>query len=460
MKIETLFNLPDGFKVNKYTLSFIDSTLEEGFKTEFFYSALKSQRLSILVALILFSLFGILDLYLFSGEPLKNILLIRFAIGVPTTLLLLILSFTPIFKKYWQPIVTIAITIVGLSIVGIILNMPSPVRDYNFPGLMLVLFYSFVVLKLRFIYSIVSSFIITSSYMIAAITLTDVSFNNYFNNSFFFIAANVMGLFSSYMIELYERKEYFLRITLENEKNNVRELLTREQSVSQIKTRFINVTSHVFRNPLTAIISSNQVLSSIFNRDGNKDGIKFNQYISDSANELLNLLNRVQFLTKYDSGDISFYPVAIDLNPIIENSISKVMKSENKKFKIEKEFINNSNILTTDVNTIEIAIGELLSNAVKHSPIDSTINIVVEKIDANTSIKIIDEGIGFDKNLYESIDTSFNYSKDTQISGLGLGFAILKICMIILDAEIKFYPNQDIGMTAELLIKNYNTISQ
>ncbi len=57
---------------------------------------------------------------------------------------------------------------------------------------------------------------------------------------------------------------------------------------------------------------------------------------------------------------------------------------------------------------------------IKHSPANSIIPIITNQKDDFTSIKIVDSGYGFEPELFNSIATSYNYSKDTLIFGLGL----------------------------------------
>ncbi len=457
MNIHTIFNIPENISINKITLSYKEKIYENQFMSDLYESAKLSQRVSILLSLILFSIFGIMDTIIFTGEELNTILMIRYFLGVPVMFALLLISFTDIYKKYWQEILGFAIFMVGVATVLIIIAMPHPQRDFNFPGLMLVLFYGFVVMKLRFIYSIVVCFGIVIFYMILALTMTDLSIEKFTNNSFFFIAANIMGIYASYLIELYERKEYFLKFSMMLEKENVKKLLEKEQSVNLIKTRFMNVTSHVFRNPLTAIISSTQVLKSVFERDNNDVGKKFNLYISHSANELINLLNRVQFLTKFDSGEVSYFPNAFDALQILNKVEKKLEEKEEKTFILEKQISDYGKNLNTDVNLFELLLLELLSNSVKFSPDNSKIIVKIDKLQSGTSIvKIIDNGCGFDEKVFQNTDTTYNYKNDSTITGLGLGFSIIKICISLLKAELKYTKNENSGMTAEIIINRAN----
>ena len=42
------------------------------------------------------------------------------------------------------------------------------------------------------------------------------------NNNYFFISANIIGMFISYFLELSTRKDFYMRILLEQEKENVK----------------------------------------------------------------------------------------------------------------------------------------------------------------------------------------------------------------------------------------------
>ncbi len=55
-----------------------------------------------------------------------------------------------------------------------------------------------------------------------SIWMSDIPVVTLISNNYFFISANVIGMFTSYFMELSARKEFYMRILLEREKENVK----------------------------------------------------------------------------------------------------------------------------------------------------------------------------------------------------------------------------------------------
>ena len=69
---------------------------------------------------------------------------------------------------------------------------------------------------------LIAGWSIVISYEISAIWLSHTPVTILVNNNYFFISANIIGMFISYFLELSARKEFYMRILLEQEKENVK----------------------------------------------------------------------------------------------------------------------------------------------------------------------------------------------------------------------------------------------
>jgi K+-sensing histidine kinase KdpD len=449
-----LLNIHKKLNLKFFNLAFNDRNIEESYIRDTNTVSIGSQRIGILVAVLIYSIFGLMDFKLFSGSDLDRILIIRYLLGVPATLILLMLSYSQFFIKQWQITLSVFVVITGSTVILIIASSPPPASYYNYPGLMLILFYSFVILRIRFIYSLFTGLILIFEYMFCARIFYDLPDNHYWNNNFFFIITYFMGIFSSYMIELYKRNDYYLQNQLENEKQNMDRLLENEITLNMMKSRFLNVTSHVFRNPLTAILNSSEILSELLTRKNLDQESTFNKYIYNSANEILNILNRVQFITKYQSGELRFNPNTIGLTETINSVIEKLIKSESKSqfITIEKSYENH--IIYTDKNLLDYSLTEILSNAIRYSPDNGIVRIESElTISNDLIISISDNGDGLPEDIHNKYQSSFNFIDDTAITGMGLGFVIINICMNIIDAKFSIHNNLPMGTVIQIKIK-------
>ena len=102
----------------------------------------------------------------------------------------------------------------------ILLAPHQEIHSY-YAGLILILFYGYAFIKIKFVWVTLACWIIVVSYEIVAIWLTQTPIPILINNNFFFLTANIFGMFAAYSIELYSRKDFAQSQLLEAERKKV-----------------------------------------------------------------------------------------------------------------------------------------------------------------------------------------------------------------------------------------------
>ena len=148
---------------------------------------------------------------------------IRFLIFDPYLLFVVLFSFSHHFKKYMQLSLALGMLIGGLGITAMILIAPYPASHSYYAGLLLVLIYGYTFVKLRFIWASLTGWLLVIAYEIAAIWISPTPIPILINNNFFFLSANILGMFACYSIEYHTRKLYMQACLLETEKKKVTE---------------------------------------------------------------------------------------------------------------------------------------------------------------------------------------------------------------------------------------------
>ncbi len=219
-------------ELNKLTLTFQDE-LEKKFQKSYFKSSIGLLRLSFLLGLFYYSIFAFLDAITLP-EVLSALLIVRFAFVCPFISAILILSFTSSFEKWWQFGAALTTTIAGVGIVIMTVITPDLGRISYYPGIMLVLSYGYMLIKLRFIWSTLSGWLIYLAYVLSLIIFPGVDPKIITINLFFLTSANILGMFGGYALEYYTRKEFFFRYLLKQESVKVEMVNSQlEENVAQ-----------------------------------------------------------------------------------------------------------------------------------------------------------------------------------------------------------------------------------
>jgi hypothetical protein len=226
------FSLSENIQINYLTLSF-PRELERAFRDYYFFASLRQVRTASLLGVFFYAIFGILDAWLVPEVKL-DLWYIRYAIVCPIVFLVFLFSFSRYFKKFMQLAIAAAVLAAGLGIIKMILIAPYPASHSYYAGLILVFFYGYTFYKLRFVWATLTGWIIVIAYEIAAIWLNPTDFPILINNNFFFLTGNVFGMFASYSIEYYLRKNFLQARLLDEEKKKVENInLTLEERVEK-----------------------------------------------------------------------------------------------------------------------------------------------------------------------------------------------------------------------------------
>lgn len=203
------------------SLSFKDRDLEKVFRTYYLEKSLSRVRLSILFATFLYAMFGLLDEYIIF-EVRQQSWIIRYAIFCPLAIGVYLLSFHKRFQRFLQPSLVILGFIAGVGITMMIALAEKPGSDLYYAGLLLCSMFYFVFLGLRFPIASGLSWAIFVVYEITAIWIKGLSTPILINNSFFFVAFNVTGMWACYSIERYTRSDFTQRRTILEQADKLR----------------------------------------------------------------------------------------------------------------------------------------------------------------------------------------------------------------------------------------------
>jgi signal transduction histidine kinase len=142
------------------------------------------------------------------------------------------------------------------------------------------------------------------------------------------------------------------------------------------------------------------------------------------ANRLNALCNNMLFLSQIDTGGYIFTKENFDLAALALDCESDFeMRLPLRKFETE---VNNNLVINGDKFLIELAINNLLDNAIKYSGKDSFVLIKVFREENNITLQVIDEGKGIPTAEQTKIFEKFYRGIQRQTKGTGLGLYLTK----------------------------------
>jgi two-component system cell cycle sensor histidine kinase/response regulator CckA len=456
--------------LNPITLAF-PGDLEEKFLGDYYKNSMILIRISLLAGIFLYGFFSILDAQLVP-EVKDKLWFIRFTIVLPSFLVVILLSYFPRLTKYFQALVTITMIIASYAIIIMISIIPPPENYSYYAGLILVFMWGYAFTRVRFIWATLAGWLIVVFYEIIAVWFSDMSFSILINNNFFFISANVIGMFVCYSIEYYARTNYYVTFLLEEEQEKLHAANLELEKIAEKRTAQLLETNKDLRREIEERQRSEkekEELESLLLHAQKMDALgtlaggiahDFNNLLMGiQGNTSIVLSNmkpddpnykRIETAEKYIKKSAEFtkqilgfarggkYEVKkTDLNELIQKN-SLLFGRTKKEMPIYTNYQEDLWTVKVDQGQIEQVLLNLYLNATQAMPNGGNLYIRTENVTLNNKYmepyelepgdyvktSVTDTGIGMDKTTLQKVfDPFFTTKKLDRGTGLGLASA-------------------------------------
>jgi len=187
---------------------------------------------------------------------------------------------------------------------------------------------------------------------------------------------------------------------------------------------------HNLKNPVGVILSFSEMLFENIDDFSPEKVSKFLKVIQDSSKFSIDFLNSIAKLTQIKSTDFKLSLEQINYVNLINEVIEKLTtKADSKNITIVKKCINNDLFLNADANEISVAIYNVLVNAIRFSPANSTIYLSIQEKENVIKTIIKDEGVGISNenstHVFEEFFVVNTYDEEKN-KCIGLGLTVSK----------------------------------
>ena len=235
----------------------------------------------------------------------------------------------------------------------------------------------------------------------------------------------------------------------------IKRALEKEIQLSELKSRFVSMTSHEFKTPLSCIKSSAEIMELYLN-NLEKNQEKFKKHIetiNHEINRLTNLMNDVLVLGKIESDKMGCNTDSIDLIGIANLVLERQQSNFRLNKKIELEIEGKIRDVQADKMQIDHILDNLISNALKYSKGKKEPIVKIQFMPKEFKIHVQDFGIGIPEQEKAQLFQSFFRAKNVEnIDGTGLGLVIIKNFVNLHGGEISFESRENEGTTFHIQI--------
>jgi signal transduction histidine kinase len=205
----------------------------------------------------------------------------------------------------------------------------------------------------------------------------------------------------------------------------------RLKELDKMKSDFVSNVSHELRTPLTSIKGSVENMLDGLTGSLNEKQIRYLVRIKSNTDRLSRLINDLLDLSRIESGRVEVRPTRLPLTALAEE-VAEHLKplATEKLIRIEVPFPDPSATAWADRDKVTQVLVNLIGNAVKFTPQEGKVTVVLEKNDNDyVQISVADTGPGILPEEANKIFSKFyqvtNIAKQKP-RGSGLGLAISK----------------------------------
>ncbi len=225
---------------------------------------------------------------------------------------------------------------------------------------------------------------------------------------------------------------------LEAKNRRLEEMYTKLKELDRLKSSFLATVSHELRTPLTSIIGYSEMLAEGMAGPLNGEQNDYVRTIMDKGESLLKLISSILDLSQIEAGKVRLQFAPLNVAEIVHQSVSSVKPQAQKKGITVAARVPAGNrvIASGDAEKLRQVVVNLLANAVKFTPKDGRISVMLSEIGPQPElgqpgyrILVEDSGVGIPPDQFDKIFQSFyqvDSSSTREFGGAGLGLAIVK----------------------------------
>ena len=205
----------------------------------------------------------------------------------------------------------------------------------------------------------------------------------------------------------------------------------RLRQANSFKSEILGTVAHDLKNPLGVILGRTEILKEMIAGAGALDeNVKVQiAYIRDAANRLTGMVDDLVSDAMADALDITVRRESVDISVLVQEVAEANRPLAARKQQTITVAAPATHIAMCDADRVREAIDNLVSNAVKYSPIGGAIDLLVGEEDGGILIQVSDQGAGLSPEDISRLFGRFQRLSAKPTAGessTGLGLSIVK----------------------------------
>ena len=219
--------------------------------------------------------------------------------------------------------------------------------------------------------------------------------------------------------------------------------LQKERELNEFQRRIVSIVSHEYRTPLTAILSSIELLERNVKPTNERSARHFD-VIKRKVAYLTKLIEDALVLDQSESGRLEFQPEQVDAIAVCQEILVEIDWDDH----VLEVHSTGTAIGLFDTRLLNSLLTNLVYNACKYSPEGTTIYVRLNGVEGAFILEVEDQGIGIPSaDIPQIFESYFRGANVEDAPGTGVGLAIVQKCVSLHGGVISVVSEVGTGTT-------------
>ena len=203
--------------------------------------------------------------------------------------------------------------------------------------------------------------------------------------------------------------------------------ITRLRRFDELKDDLVATVAHEFRTPLTSLRMAIHLLAEQSVGPLNEKQLDLVGAARDECERLQGIVDDLLDLARIRSGRLELHPREISTELMLEQARQATRDaSEQRHVPVDLEVEPGAERVMADPDRIDLALNNLLTNAVRHGPPGRPVRMRARRVDGGVRIEVRDDGPGIASKYQPRLFEKFYRVPGSEPGGAGLGLSIVR----------------------------------
>jgi signal transduction histidine kinase len=218
------------------------------------------------------------------------------------------------------------------------------------------------------------------------------------------------------------------------------------ETADRLKSEFIANVSYELRTPLNAIIGFAEILDQQYFGPLTERQAEYSHGIIDASQQLLLLINDILDIATIEAGYLQLELAPVDVAAMLQDLVSlSAERARSRGVSLDLDCASDIGRVTGDERRLKQAIYNLISNAMKFTPLGGTVRVAARRQDGELEIEVVDNGIGIAEQEQNQAFQKFARVGGGRQSGSGLGLALVKSLIELHGGHVDLVSKPGVG---------------